>query len=164
MKSKKCSTCRRKLKIRNFTYLYEQPSAFQASYVKHSQFCHDCQSNRAKRPTHEMQPYINRDYILRSMGYESYREYLASDQWKAIRLRVLKRDNFRCRVCGERATQVHHNLYRKKELCGQSLKGMRAMCDEHHRQVEFDESRKVGLVEASHRYVAIKTCYPFLPP
>lgn len=33
--------------------------------------------------------------------------YLKSEEWQRKRYVVLKRDNWRCVYCGERATQVH---------------------------------------------------------
>jgi 5-methylcytosine-specific restriction endonuclease McrA len=41
-----------------------------------------------------------------------HEEYLHSDKWKAIRLKVLKRDNHLCQVCLDYpATEVHHLNY-----------------------------------------------------
>ena len=41
-----------------------------------------------------------------------YADYLQSDKWKAIRLKVLKRDNNLCQACLESpATDVHHITY-----------------------------------------------------
>ena len=41
-----------------------------------------------------------------------YKDYIASDKWKAIRLKVLKRDNNLCQACLESpATDVHHITY-----------------------------------------------------
>jgi len=44
--------------------------------------------------------------------FKQHNEYLQTDQWKAIRLKVLKRDNFLCQGCLEApATEVHHLDY-----------------------------------------------------
>lgn len=43
--------------------------------------------------------------------YESYAEYLQSDEWRALREEVLARDNGTCIDCGCRATEVHHRVY-----------------------------------------------------
>jgi len=40
--------------------------------------------------------------------------YLKSDAWRRKRYVVLKRDNWKCVYCGNRATQVHHKRYAKK--------------------------------------------------
>ncbi len=41
-----------------------------------------------------------------------YNDYIASDKWKAIRLKVLKRDNNLCQACLEAPAQdVHHITY-----------------------------------------------------
>jgi len=44
--------------------------------------------------------------------FKQHNEYLQTDQWKAIRLKVLKRDNFLCQACLDApATEVHHLSY-----------------------------------------------------
>ena len=43
---------------------------------------------------------------------EFYSEYMKSDKWKAIRLKVLKRDNNLCQACLDAPAQdVHHKTY-----------------------------------------------------
>lgn len=44
----------------------------------------------------------------------SYIEYLTSDRWASLRIKILKRDNYKCK-CGEEATQVHHLTYERRE-------------------------------------------------
>ncbi len=41
----------------------------------------------------------------------SYRDYLRSPAWKKLRARVLERDHFTCRSCGEPATEAGHITY-----------------------------------------------------
>lgn len=91
--------------------------------------------------------------LLASMGFSSYADYLKSDLWFSIRARVLQKDHYSCRLCGCKATQVHHNLYRRRELYGQSLKGMFAVCDKCHHRVEFKNGKKLGVVAVSHEVV-----------
>ena len=47
------------------------------------------------------------------MTYSSFDEYLATPQFRSVRAAVLERDNRRCTVCGEAATEVHHVRYCK---------------------------------------------------
>ena len=63
-----------------------------------------------------------------TMGYRSYQEYLDSDFWKAIRKSVLKRDDYKCRICGCAATEVHHRNYKPATMNGRSLKGLWSIC------------------------------------
>lgn len=43
---------------------------------------------------------------------DQYNEYLKSDQWRALRTKVLSRDNFICQSClTEKAAEVHHLTY-----------------------------------------------------
>lgn len=44
----------------------------------------------------------------------NYLKYLASDRWATLRLKILKRDKFKCK-CGADATQVHHLTYDRIE-------------------------------------------------
>ena len=46
--------------------------------------------------------------------WEEYKEYLESDDWKRKRHVVLKRDNWKCVRCGDKAVQVHHLKYSRK--------------------------------------------------
>ena len=43
--------------------------------------------------------------------YESYAEYLQSDEWRTLREEVLARDGGVCIDCGRPATEVHHRVY-----------------------------------------------------
>ncbi len=52
---------------------------------------------------------FNRNRIRRRDYYRNV--YLKSDAWKRKRYVVLKRDQWKCRYCGKRATQVHHKRY-----------------------------------------------------
>ena len=67
--------------------------------------------------------------------FQEHNEYLQTDQWKAIRLKVLKRDNNLCKGCLEAtATEVHHLSYAhwKNELMFELL----SVCyDCHHNKI-----------------------------
>ena len=67
--------------------------------------------------------------------FKQHNEYLQTNQWKAIRLKVLKRDNNLCQGCLEApATEVHHLTYAhwKNELMFELL----SVCyDCHHNKI-----------------------------
>ena len=83
--------------------------------------------------------YRARNRNLRAMGFKDYKEYLESDLWKGIRKRVLT-INPNCVGCGERAWQVHHSVYRKKDLEGQDLRALFSVCGNCHKYTEFNRS------------------------
>jgi len=93
--------------------------------------------------------YQKRDAVCRRIGYFSYDAYLRSPLWSTIRLRVLNRDMFLCRCCGNRATQVHHNRYEVKVLKGESVEGLRSLCDKCHHRIEFEGNEKRSLTAAA---------------
>ena len=66
-------------------------------------------------------------------------EYLKSDAWSRKRYVVLKRDNWRFVYCGNRATQVHHLKYAKKNFGKEPIKWLVSICKFCH--------------EAMHRWV-----------
>lgn len=148
----RCRKCGIRKPKADFEFVHEVKNPFHAKSVK-CQFCRECQLIRSAEPNHRYRHYVARNKLLKHLGFESYEAYLASDLWKSIRERVMKKDGFKCRICGDRAVLVHHNLYRRRELLGQSIKGMRSLCSRCHKDIEFSDGAKVSLPEASNRYV-----------
>ena len=63
--------------------------------------------------------------------YKGYLEYLRSDKWKEIRLKILKRDNNLCQKCkSEKAYHVHHLTY--KNLFHEKLEDLISICIKCH--------------------------------
>ena len=60
-------------------------------------------------------------HLRRGVGAKNYYNdiYLKSEEWKSKRENVLKRDNYTCVCCEDKATQVHHinynHVYQEKE-------------------------------------------------
>lgn len=75
--------------------------------------------------------FINR--FKRKLRRDYYRNnYLQSEAWQRKRYLVLKRDNWRCVYCGERATQVHHLKY-AKNIGQEPIDWLASVCDECHK-------------------------------
>ena len=81
---------------------------------------------------------------LRHLGFETgrkrrrdyYRDvYLKSDAWQRKRYVVLKRNNWRCVYCGERATQVHHKRYAKYNIGKEPIKWLVSVCKDCHNSI-----------------------------
>lgn len=79
-----------------------------------------------------------RQYRRRSW-WQWYNSYLASPEWYARRLAVLKRDGNRCRAssagrtCNANASQVHHLTYER--VGREPLDDLVAVCDECHEKL-----------------------------
>lgn len=99
--------------------------------------------------------YKQRDEVLKSIGFSSYKEYLASSLWKSIRARVLR--EFSTCQCGKPATQVHHRSYKKRYLLGKGKLrlAMKPICYDCHKQIEFDGDRKTSLGRANAKFAEI---------
>lgn len=97
----------------------------------------------AKRPQRyaPMRCYEKRKENLSFCGYASYPEYLASDDWKALRASILT-ENPKCRICRKPAAQVHHLDYRIPTLLGLWRERLVSLCRECHHGIEFDGSTK----------------------
>ena len=66
---------------------------------------------------HEQQAQrTQQEAMSRELWWDVYNSHLASPAWKAIRQRIMRRDNFICQGCLERpACDVHHLTYRHLE-------------------------------------------------
>ena len=95
-----------------------------------------------RRVTPEMKRariYGERNRLLKSLGFDSYDDYLQSDTWKSLRAFVLKKSP-KCLACDSPATQVHHTVYTKRVLEGKSDRGLIATCAGCHYKAEFRQS------------------------
>lgn len=96
--------------------------------------------------------YFSRNLVLRMLGFGCYGNYLRSKVWRRLRAKILQRHN-KCRLCGDKATVVHHRDYSVNTLLGRTdLKTLLAeslvpICDLCHTLVEFDGNRKRPLSE-----------------
>ena len=80
-----------------------------------------------------------RDKILFKLGFASYRDYLRSPLWKAIRAAVLE-ETPKCEICGtNKAQQVHHIRYTFSVLKGhpRGRKSLVSVCRQCHKEIEF---------------------------
>lgn len=86
--------------------------------------------------------YGARNVTLRLLGYKSYKQYLGSNKWTEIRLRVLARDNAVCCSCHKpRASQVHHLSYSMAALNGDDDSQLRSICPKCHKAAEISTAR-----------------------
>jgi hypothetical protein len=72
----------------------------------------------------------------------AYATYLASDLWGAIRSAVLSQRP-QCELCGERATEVHHDSYHPKVMLGEMNDSLVSICRGCHTGIEFDGKQKL---------------------
>jgi hypothetical protein len=85
---------------------------------------------------------------LNGLGYDSYRDYLASEEWGQIRQKALQRDGYLCVACGAEARCVHHTNYKTSTLAGVGTVALVSLCHSCHRFIEFD---KDGTKLTAHR-------------
>lgn len=83
-------------------------------------------------------PYAYRNDNLRKLGFKSYRAYLRSPLWSAIRARVFARDKGKCARCKHFADrpQIHHRAYDPATLRGDNIDALLCVCDRCHRNAE----------------------------
>ena len=58
--------------------------------------------------------------------------YLKSEAWQRKRYVVMKRDNWQCVCCGEKATQVHHKRYAKYNIGKEPIEWLVSVCKSCH--------------------------------
>ena len=74
-----------------------------------------------KSPTNTREPNLQKQdgttkelkSLLWDFKRDNYHEYLQSKEWKQKRLRILRKAGFKCRKCGKKATEVHHETYER---------------------------------------------------
>lgn len=93
---------------------------------------------------------IQRFYgVLINLGYSNYWDYLQSEQWRAIRQRVLELHKGKCLFCPLNATQIHHTSYRRSVLVGTDLSKLIPLCRSCHQGIEFtDKGAKRTIIQA----------------
>ena len=101
--------------------------------------------------------YKPRSEALSRCGFSCYSEYLFSDLWKSIRLRVLERDHWTCVVCEYPATQVHHLSYADAVLLGERIDKLVSVCAPCHFKIEFaGNGNKLPLAKAVKKLEKLK--------
>ena len=72
----------------------------------------------------------------------SYYEYMHSEEWRKKRLKVLKRDGFRCQMCGTaKNLRVHHINYEHLGTDAE-LDDLITLCDTCHTQIHAQDIKK----------------------
>lgn len=62
-----------------------------------------------------------------------YHEFLHSKYWKRVRKEILKRDHFKCRICGVKTTlEIHHASYKHHFAEHKHLEDLITLCSKHH--------------------------------
>jgi len=82
--------------------------------------------------------YLDRNTRLPFIGYLNYQDYLASDEWVAIRNRVLTRNPV-CACCDNPSSQVHHHSYDNSVLMGLVDELLIPICRTCHESIELHE-------------------------
>lgn len=61
--------------------------------------------------------------------------YLKSEAWQRKRYVVLKRDHWTCVYCGQKATQVHHKRYAKRNIGKEPIDWLVSVCKSCHDKI-----------------------------
>ena len=80
--------------------------------------------------------YEERDAILDSLGFGSYKAYKQTALWQSIKARAFQKTSGHCTRCGHRATQIHHANYSMAVLMGKELGALHPICYACHQAIE----------------------------
>lgn len=111
-------------------------------------------AKRNKKKTHAREnrsdgdSYLKRSVALLKMGFNSYAAYMGSDLWASIRIAAYQVHGGNCAICNNPAVAIHHLDYSLDTLMGLRMSSLIPICDECHKQVEFDGERKRPVHEA----------------
>ena len=88
--------------------------------------------NKPSKKTKDRTKEIN---ILRK---KSYKEFLKSNYWKEVKIRVLKRDGFKCTNCGKKGMlEVHHSTYKNHFKEHNNLGDLHTLCVNCHHNIHL---------------------------
>lgn len=92
--------------------------------------CEACQIERQTGHHRRAEAFRQQIEALRSMPYS---EYLKTDHWQGLRIRMLKRAGFKCQVCnGGGQLHVHHRTYKNRG--NEDLKDLIVLCANCHQE------------------------------
>lgn len=89
--------------------------------------------------------YTKRDQHLQELGFKNYTEYLQSELWAGIRVRVFADYGEMCYVCLRKATCVHHCSYSLDVMLGTDITYLVPLCGWCHKNVEFNRRGRRGI-------------------
>ena len=109
-------------------------------------------AKRRKKRCDDGTTYASRNLALKELGFDGYADYLASDLWKSIRVKVYAEFGRQCWACGAPATELHHLRYHRNDLLGKRLKYIKPTCRACHEGVEFRDGKKTTVLQARHAF------------
>ena len=90
--------------------------------------------------------------LLKELGYNSYRDYLAGIVWANIRDKAFQVKGERCVICNRHATVLHHRAYTEEVIRGTDVSLLEPLCWDCHNQVEYDKyGHKETLCDANRK-------------
>ncbi len=113
---------------------------------------------KTRKGKSKINPYVRRNAILKSLGFNNYADYLKSPLWIQIRTDVLRRDKYLC-FCGKRAQFVHHVSYSRRVLEGSDYFSLISICKSCHQLAETDEGKKLSFKNSQRRFKALYTFF-----
>lgn len=98
-------------------------------------YCSTCQPI-AEKQTEESKARSNRYYDADIRDKRSTRFY-NSKPWKLLSQTILQRDEYRCKECGEIATEVHHKIPIKQDWTKRfDINNLMPVCASCHKKIE----------------------------
>ncbi|MFC9769389.1 HNH endonuclease [Rhodococcus jostii] len=70
--------------------------------------------------------------------------------WRTQRTRALRRDNYRCVLCGEPANEVNHRVG-KADGGGDDLGNLETLCTPHHAEITAEQTRQAAVTRSPAR-------------
>lgn len=84
--------------------------------------------------------YADRDENLKAIGFRTYSDYLDSEFWKGLRLKVFEKKGRQCCKCRKNANQVHHSNYSVNTLLGSTFAHLWPVCGDCHNMAEVRQN------------------------
>ncbi len=98
--------------------------------------------------------YYQRNSLLKSLGYQCYKDYLASPLWRKIKKAALLPESI-CIRCRVPAQLLHHVSYSRQVLVGEDISCLVPICHSCHGLIEFDEQGEKRTLEEANNILGL---------
>lgn len=72
------------------------------------------------------------------MKKQTYQEKLKHPKWQKLRLEIMKRDKFKCKICKDEETtlNIHHLAYTTQDVWNEPKENLVTVCEHCHIEIE----------------------------
>lgn len=125
-------------KNKNSKYKHVSSQSFEESFYNAPNKTKDFKLTKTKPKVNKKSKPKSIAQMCREAYNTTYREFLLTDYWKAVRKKVLRRDGYKCVICKSNIQlQVHHDSYKNHYKEHLHLEDLMTLCKKCHKEHHY---------------------------